>query len=129
MNDKVKKGLAVACLGVALVSGGAAAALATTASYSAKLPGMQGNVTIATGRKSSSSSASATTKPTRIECGSAWQWLDDTSGRASDSKLTYAGDTIRLSYYNKSARSGISLRACTDGWKDPSIINGSVDFG
>lgn len=104
-------------------------AFASSSYYNATLPAFQGNVTIASGKKSSATTKAATTKPTSIKAGSAWQWLDDSNGRASDSRLTYPHSSTKLVYYMKSKRGGILLRACTDGWKDPGLIKGNVNFG
>lgn len=116
-------------IALVLASAFGAMAFASSGSYSAGLPIMQGNVTIATGAKNSIGSWATVTSPTSIGVGKAWQWLDDSSGRASDSSLTYSGGNYYLGYYNTTSRGGISLRACTDGWTDPSYINGYVNFG
>lgn len=129
MKKKAVGSTGILAIAIVLTLGFGAAAFASTASYSSPLPGMQGNVTIATGSKNSAGTSAATTTPSSIGTGKAWQWLDDTSGRASNSSLTYSGYRYNLYYYNTTSRGGISLRACTDGWTDPTYINGYVNFG
>lgn len=107
-------------------------ALASSTSFSAYLPAYQGNVTLATGKKSSSQTTYATVNVTSDKNGGIF-WCDKGSvgNRCTNSYTIYRLHSGALPYYVSASWTGnVVLRACAVKWIDAKRSTaGTVNFG
>lgn len=133
MLEKVKSRAPVIVVALVLAILTAVPAFASTSSFSNLcLPAWQGNVTVATGYKSSTSTSSAYVNVTSSKYGGIF-WIDrNTNERVTDSKSINPGTGGSLYYYNGGAWAGYAqLRGCQQGWGPNGCdnISGTVNFG
>lgn len=133
MFEKIKSHVPILVIALFLITIAAVPALASTSSFSNFcLPAWQGNVTVATGYKSSTGTKSAYVNVTSNKYGGIF-WIDrNTNDRVTDSKSINPGTGGSLHYYNDGAWAGYAqLRGCQQGWGPNGCdsISGTVNFG
>lgn len=133
MLAKCKSCLPIAAFVLAVSGLVAIPAFASSSSFSDFcLPAWQGNVTVATGYKSSTGTTSAYVDVTSDKYGGIF-WIDrNTNTRVTDSKSINPGTGGSLYYYSGGKWSGYAqLRGCQQGYGANGCdnISGSVNFG
>jgi hypothetical protein len=130
---KSRARLTVWALVLALGLGSATYAYASSATFGANLPEVQGNITLASAQRSSAASASIAVSTSSIGNGQSryWAWGDKGSAgtRATDSYYATRTATIYMPYYSSWSGTAL-LRGCTDGWVSGlTYVGGTVNFG